>query len=506
MAQNDIHRSYVLSPLETGKIKDTGWFHVSLPVFVQGYDWKFFFACSGNGNGTTWNNRGSNGNYWSSSFNSARNARNLNFNSGGVNPQNNNNRYNGRAVRAVQHTILTILLLLIYGTYTSAAAVRPLSGLLQCKEAQVKSLLCQVMGEEPEAEHGGLVRRFVHQTLQADAFEVLHSRLSEEEGDIRCGIQRPCSTPSVFQLYARTLREDAYSGLIQLHQRPWHALRHRAHKGFLPQGEQELAEAMLCDALGYQRLLHAHHKAASAGDIHRLAEEDGIAPNQQGLGKDMGRCYGYGFHDMADGGHSHAEPQTGLYYLRLKGRLERSGPSEVDAQSGGRHRTADRQSHLAAVLECLSERVRPVHEANHEVQILWSLCGRCGCNQLRQGMASGPCPSYQGVHEIGAWAGPSHGKAGDFGGASWSGVPWSIHKAVQDLYLEPCAGEDEGEDISAQLQESASCAEKRKFLSGHIPSHLIIQSEQEAPYDEGYPKNRCFSRGYDKDKRQVIIL
>lgn len=56
-----------------------------------------------NGNGRSWNNRGSNGNYWSASFNSARNARNLNFNSGGVNPQNNNNRYNGFALRPVQH-------------------------------------------------------------------------------------------------------------------------------------------------------------------------------------------------------------------------------------------------------------------------------------------------------------------------------------------------------------------------------------------------------------------
>jgi hypothetical protein len=66
------------------------------------------FSASGNGNGSSWNNRGANGNYWSASFNSARNARNLNFNSGGVNPQNNNNRYNGFAVRAVQHLSASI--------------------------------------------------------------------------------------------------------------------------------------------------------------------------------------------------------------------------------------------------------------------------------------------------------------------------------------------------------------------------------------------------------------
>ena len=64
-----------------------------------------FFPCSGNGNGSSWNNRGSNGNYWSRSLNSAANGRNLNFNSGGVNPQNNNNRYNGFAVRPVQQSL-----------------------------------------------------------------------------------------------------------------------------------------------------------------------------------------------------------------------------------------------------------------------------------------------------------------------------------------------------------------------------------------------------------------
>lgn len=65
----------------------------------------FFFPCSGNGNGTSWNNRGSNGNYWASTLNSAANGRNLNFNSGGVNPQNNNNRFNGFAVRPVQQSL-----------------------------------------------------------------------------------------------------------------------------------------------------------------------------------------------------------------------------------------------------------------------------------------------------------------------------------------------------------------------------------------------------------------
>ena len=61
-----------------------------------------FFPASGNYNGTTLNNRGSNGNYWSSSYISETNAYNMNFNSDGVNPANNNNRRYGFSVRAVQ--------------------------------------------------------------------------------------------------------------------------------------------------------------------------------------------------------------------------------------------------------------------------------------------------------------------------------------------------------------------------------------------------------------------
>lgn len=60
-----------------------------------------FFSCSGYG--TSRYNRGSHGCYWSSSFYSSRDARSLDFNSGGVNPQYNYYRYGGFAVRAVQN-------------------------------------------------------------------------------------------------------------------------------------------------------------------------------------------------------------------------------------------------------------------------------------------------------------------------------------------------------------------------------------------------------------------
>lgn len=64
---------------------------------------RLFFSCSGIGNGRSWNGRGSNGDYWSSTWLSARNARYLHFYSGGVKPQNNSYyRCYGFALRPVQ--------------------------------------------------------------------------------------------------------------------------------------------------------------------------------------------------------------------------------------------------------------------------------------------------------------------------------------------------------------------------------------------------------------------
>lgn len=63
-----------------------------------------FFSCSGVGYGLTWEDRGTYGLYWSSAWMSARYARSLSFNSGGVDPQNYSNRYSGFALRPVQKT------------------------------------------------------------------------------------------------------------------------------------------------------------------------------------------------------------------------------------------------------------------------------------------------------------------------------------------------------------------------------------------------------------------
>ncbi len=61
-----------------------------------------FFPASGYYNGTSLGSRGSSGYYWSSTWDSETNARNLYFNSTGVSPQISNGRRYGVTVRAVQ--------------------------------------------------------------------------------------------------------------------------------------------------------------------------------------------------------------------------------------------------------------------------------------------------------------------------------------------------------------------------------------------------------------------
>ena len=79
---------------------------LAAPSDPMGFASRFFsyflrFSRAENVNSDALNNAGNNGNYWSSTVNSATNARNLNFNSTNVNPTNTNNRYNGFTVRCV---------------------------------------------------------------------------------------------------------------------------------------------------------------------------------------------------------------------------------------------------------------------------------------------------------------------------------------------------------------------------------------------------------------------
>lgn len=61
-----------------------------------------FLPAAGNYNGTSLDARGSDGDYWSSTYSTSQTARNLGFNSSNVGPQNNGIRYYGFTVRAVR--------------------------------------------------------------------------------------------------------------------------------------------------------------------------------------------------------------------------------------------------------------------------------------------------------------------------------------------------------------------------------------------------------------------
>ena len=62
-----------------------------------------FFPCSGNGDGTAWNYRGSHGVYWSGSLASVTTkGLDFNFSSDRVLPQTTDNRFYGFTGRAVQ--------------------------------------------------------------------------------------------------------------------------------------------------------------------------------------------------------------------------------------------------------------------------------------------------------------------------------------------------------------------------------------------------------------------
>lgn len=63
---------------------------------------RLFFPCSGYGNSTAWNTRGTIGYYWSSTYYSSASCRRMYFDSGGVYPKYIDARYLGFAVRAVR--------------------------------------------------------------------------------------------------------------------------------------------------------------------------------------------------------------------------------------------------------------------------------------------------------------------------------------------------------------------------------------------------------------------
>ena len=80
---------------------ENGYYGIRFTSRINGKS--IFFSASGFGGGSSWNERGAYGYYWSASFFSSRGARYLYFRSGGVSPQVNYSRCSGFAVRAVQN-------------------------------------------------------------------------------------------------------------------------------------------------------------------------------------------------------------------------------------------------------------------------------------------------------------------------------------------------------------------------------------------------------------------
>ena len=78
------------------------WQHCASLPFFSIDDYRISVPAAGYRNGTSLNNEGSNGNYWSSTpnENNSNNAYNLNFNDNNYD-WNNNNRNNGQSVRPV---------------------------------------------------------------------------------------------------------------------------------------------------------------------------------------------------------------------------------------------------------------------------------------------------------------------------------------------------------------------------------------------------------------------
>ena len=126
-------------------------------------------------------NMGSNGNYWSAGVASEANSYYLNFNSGNVNPLNNNNRANGFAVRPVQ---AFNILWVFYNSSTVLELTRPV----------IHALLCDAYDDAKANERSKLTQlKFeIHQELNLDELaNLLYKREYKVSPPIRFIIQYP---------------------------------------------------------------------------------------------------------------------------------------------------------------------------------------------------------------------------------------------------------------------------------------------------------------------------
>ena len=372
---------------------------------------------------------------------------------------------------------------MMYEVNKAAVVARPVRSLLRCTSAQGTTLIRLSLGCPSQSEHGEPLRGSLHGNVQTPAIEMLHHRLSEETGDLRSDVPRQDSTPSVLQLHALAVRAYLPSGQLQLHQGQGNALRHQTSDGLLQEGVAELAEALLRDAPGYSRLLHAHRETEAAGDSHHADQENGRTQDQQALERDMVRRAGHRLHLLADGGDGAPGSEKELHRGRREGELDRAGSRQEYAEPCRRTGTADRKPHLAALLECVSESLRPVREAHAEMQVLRTIRGRRDHRKSRQGTSAFAGASDTAVPQRKAWAGSAHGKASGERGTQGHRVPRSIYQAIPHLRFPQNTGARGEEAAYTELQETRAGVEKREQLPWHIPAHLQLQHQAQAVHE-----------------------
>ena len=379
-----------------------------------------------------------------------------------------------------------------HDTYTRATVTRLVCGLLRCTSPQGYACLCSPLGCRSQRQHGAALRRFAVWLLQALAVEMLHRGLSQEEGDICRDVQGQDRASSLLQLYAWSLREDFHSGLVQLHKGEGNALRYQQGSGLLQKGESELAASLLRDALGYQRLLHAHCEKEAAGDCHNVYQEDGQPQDQQGFTENVARRARRGFHLLANGGNHPFGSARELHHGWQPVGLGRSRSCEEYAPSCGRSRSAYRKPHITAILECLSELARSVHQACAEMQVLWQICRRWHHSEQQEGMAVITRASDTDVPKGRAWFGSAHGKAAGQRGTQGYRVLRCIHQAISYLRLSQDAGAHREETTGVRFQQAEEDHQKRQLLPRYLPAYCLVQYTSQPVPKARISENRCF--------------
>lgn len=393
-----------------------------------------------------------------------------------------------------------------HDTNKRAIATRPVCGLLRCTSPQGHAGLCPSLGRRSQGEHGRVVRGSAYWQIQATALEMLHYRLPEEEGDIRCNVQGQDSASPLLQLYAWCLRENIYSGQLFVHQGTRNTLRNREGYELLQEGEFELATAMLWYAPRHKGLLHAHCQKEALGNCHTDHQKHGYAPYQQVFERDLGRRSRCELHLLADGSDSALGSKSELHHRWGSRELDRAGSCKEYAESGRWTWPTDWKSYFTAILECVPESVRPVCEARTEMQVLWPLCGRWADSEPRQRMAIESCAEDTNVPQGESGFGPTHGQAADKRGTQGHRVPWCIYQALQDIRIEKDFGAHREEANATEFQQAENGCEKRQLISRYLPAYSLLQYTSQAILQKRVLAHRSVRQRHVKDNRQETIL